>query len=97
MVQLSHLFMTNGKTIILTLWVFVSVKYCLCFLIHCLGFHSFPSKEQVPSNFMTAVTIRSDFGAQENKICHCFYSLPLLLNYEERKQKKEKREQLEKQ
>ena len=45
---------------------------------------------------MTAVTIHSDFGAQENKICHCFHSLPLLLNYEERKQKK-KREQLEKQ
>ena len=21
---------------------------------------------------MAAVTIRSDFGAQENKICHCF-------------------------
>jgi len=22
-------------------------------------------------NFMTAVTIRSDFGAQEKKVCHC--------------------------
>ena len=22
---------------------------------------------------MPAVTIRSDFGAQEKKICHCFY------------------------
>ena len=32
--------------------------------------HSFSSKEQVSFNFM-AVTIRSDFGAQENKICHC--------------------------
>ena len=27
----------------------------------------------MPFNFMTAVTIRSDFGAQENKICHCFH------------------------
>ena len=25
------------------------------------------------SNFMAAVTIHSDFGAQENKICHCFH------------------------
>ena len=25
--------------------------------------------EQLSFNFMTAVTIRSDFGAQENKIC----------------------------
>ena len=24
-------------------------------------------------NFMTAVTICSDFGAQENKVCHCFH------------------------
>ena len=30
-------------------------------------------------NFMTAVTIRSDFGAQEKKVCHCFlFSLPSL-------------------
>ena len=26
---------------------------------------------------MAAVTIRSDFGAQENKICHCFYFSPI--------------------
>ena len=24
-------------------------------------------------NFMAAVTVHSDFGAYENKICHCFY------------------------
>ena len=26
---------------------------------------------------MAAITIHSDFGAQENKICHCFHFLPL--------------------
>ena len=26
-------------------------------------------------NFMAVVTVRSDFGAQENKICHCFHCL----------------------
>ena len=26
---------------------------------------------------MAAVTIHSDFGAQENKICHCLHFLPL--------------------
>ena len=31
--------------------------------------HSFSSKEQVSFNFMAALTICSDFGAQENKIC----------------------------
>ena len=30
--------------------------------------HSFPSKEKVSSNFVAAVTIHSDFGAQENKM-----------------------------
>ena len=50
------------------------------FLICCLGFcHSFSSKEQVSFNFMAAVTIRSDFGAQENKICHCFHCFPIYL------------------
>ena len=33
--------------------------------------HSFPSKKQMSFNFMAAVTIHSDFGAQESKICHC--------------------------
>ena len=30
-------------------------------------------------NFMAAVTICSDFGAQENKICHCFHCFPIYL------------------
>ena len=32
MVQLSHPYMTTGKTIALTIWTF-SVKWCLCFLM----------------------------------------------------------------
>ena len=34
-VQLSHPYMTTGKTIALTRWLLA--KYCLCFLICCLG------------------------------------------------------------
>ena len=30
-------------------------------------------------NFMAAVTICRDFGAQENKICHCFHFFPFYL------------------
>ena len=26
--------------------------------------------------FMAAVTVHSDFGVQENKICHCFHFAP---------------------
>ena len=28
---------------------------------------------------MAAVTIYSDFGAEENKVCHCFHCLPIYL------------------
>ena len=35
-VQLSHPYMTIGKNIVLTRWT-LSAKWCLCFLIHCLG------------------------------------------------------------
>ena len=38
--------------------------------------HSFPSKEQTSFNFMPPVSIHSDFGAQENKICRCFQFFP---------------------
>jgi len=38
-----------------------------------------PSKEQASLNFMAAVTICSDFGAQENKVCHRFHCFPIYL------------------
>ena len=57
--------MTTGKTIALTIQIFVSKV--MSQLFNCLGLSYFPSKEQTSSNFMVAVTIHSDFGAQENK------------------------------
>ena len=42
--------------------------------------HSFPSKKQVSSNFMAAVTICSDFGTEEDKICYCFHYFPFCLH-----------------
>ena len=41
--------------------------------------HSFSSKEYMFFNFMAAVTVCSDFGAQENKGCHCFHCFPIYL------------------
>ena len=38
---------------------------------------SFSFKQQASVNFMAAVTICSDFGAQGNKICHYFYCFPI--------------------
>ena len=31
---------------------------------------------------MAAVTICSDFGAQENKVCHCFHCFPIYIYHE---------------
>ena len=36
------------------------------------------------SDLMAAVTIRSDFRAQKEKICHCFYFLPFYLPWSDR-------------
>ena len=41
--------------------------------------HSFSSKKQASFNFMATVTIFSDFGDQENKICHFFHLFPIYL------------------
>ena len=77
-VQLSHLYMTTGKTIVLTRWTFAGKSiWCLCFLVRCLGFHSFPSKEQASFNFMASVTICNDFGAPKDKVCYSFHFFPI--------------------
>ena len=73
MVQLSHLYMTTGKAIALTIWIFVDKLMSLLFHMLSRFVLAFLFKEQVSFNFMAAVTILSDFGAQEDKICHCFH------------------------
>ena len=73
LVQLSHPYMTTGKPITLTIWTFVGKVTSLLF--------------NMLSTFVTAFIPRSKhlliswlqspaaviFGAQENKLCHCFY------------------------
>ena len=77
-VQLSHPYMTTGKTIALTRSTFVGKVTSLLFNMLSVD-QSFSSKEQMSFNFMAAVTICSDFGAQENKVCHCFHCFPIYL------------------
>ena len=72
MVQLSHAYRAIRETIALTIWTFVSKVMSL--LLNMLS-----SKEQVSFNFMAAVTVHSDLGAQEKKICCCFHFLPIYL------------------
>ena len=76
MVQLLHPYITTGKTIALSRQTFVSKVISLFFNTLSRFVISFSSKDHVSFNFITAVTICSDFGAQENKVCHCFHCFP---------------------
>ena len=45
---------------------FLSRNKCFCFVLF--------------FNFVAAVTIQSDSGTQENKVCHCFHCFPFYLS-----------------
>ena len=74
----THLYMTTGKTIAFTIWTLVA-KWCLCFSIHCLGLSQLFFQGASIFYFVAAVTIHSDFGAQENSLS-LFPILPLLFS-----------------
>ena len=70
-VQLSHPYMTTGKTIVLNRQTFVGKVMSLLFnMLSRLVIIFVPRSKCL--NFMTADTIFSDFGAPLNKVSHCF-------------------------
>ena len=87
-VQLSYPYMTTGKTIALTRWTFVGKvmsllfnrlpRFVIAFFPRSARYITFFSRSKC-LNFMAAVTICSDFGAPQNKVCHCFHCLPIYL------------------
>ena len=77
-VQLSHPYLTTGKTIALTRWSFVGKVMSLLFnMLPRLTITFLPRSKCL--NFMAAVTICSDFVAQKYKVCHCFHCFPIYL------------------
>ena len=76
MVQLSHLYMIIGKSIALTVGIFL-VKWCLVLSRFVIAF--LPRSKQGSFNFLAAFNIFSDSGAKENKIYHCFHFFPIYL------------------
>ena len=55
-----------------------STKWCVLFNMLCHFVIAFlPRSKHL--NFMAAVTLCSDFGAQENKACHCLHFFPTYL------------------
>ena len=75
-VQLSHPYMTTGKTIALTRQTFVAKVVSLLFNMLSGLIITFLLRGKL--NFMAAVTICSDFGAPKNKVYHCFHYFPHL-------------------
>ena len=72
-------FTTTGKTIALTRQTFIDKVMSLLFNTLSRFVIAFLLRNKW-LNFMAAVTVHSDFGAQENKICHCFNYLPIYLS-----------------
>ena len=82
-VQLSHPYMTTEKTIALTRRSFVGkVMSLLLNMLSRLAITFLPRSKRL--NFMAAVTICSDFGAQKNKVSHCFHCFPIYLPLSDR-------------
>ena len=76
-VQLSHPYMTTGKTIALTRWIFVDKVMSLLFtMLSRLVRTLLPRSKRL--NFMAAITICSDFGAPRPKSQPIFPLFPHL-------------------
>ena len=76
-VQLSHPYMTTGKTIALSRWTFVGkVMSLLLNMLSRLVITFLPRSKRL--NFMAASTICSNFEVQKNKVCHCSHCFPRL-------------------
>ena len=73
LVQLSPPLMTIGKTIALTKWTLLVMPLVFNTLSR-LIIAFLPMSKHL--NFMAAVTICSDFGAQTDKVFHCFHCFP---------------------
>ena len=78
MVHLSHTYMTTRKIVGLTVWTFVGKVMSLFFNTLSRFVITFLPRSKHLFNFMAAVTIHSDFRAQENKV-H-FFLIYLLWN-----------------
>ena len=79
---LTSTYMTTGKSIALTIWT--SVSKVMSLLLNMLSRFVTPFLPRNKCfclffffilNFMAAVTFQGEFGAQENKINHCFHFL----------------------
>ena len=83
-VQLSHPYTTTGKTIALTRWTFANKVMSLLFNTLSRIVIGILPRSKSFFNFMAAVTIHSDFGAQKDETWHCFHFFPIYLPWSDR-------------
>ena len=74
MVQLSHPYMITGKTIALTIRTFASKVMSLPFNMLSRFVTAFlPKSKHLLISWLQSLSFCSDFGAQRDKISHCFH------------------------
>ena len=79
-VQLSHPYMTTGKTMALTRWTFDGKVMSLLFnMLSRLVIAFLPRSKPLLISWLQLPSICSDFGAQKNKVSHCFHCSPIYL------------------
>ena len=80
MVQLSHPYMTTGKTIVLTRWNFVDKVMSLLFnMLSRLVITFLPRSKHLLISWLqslSAVTLEP----KKNKVCHCFHCFSIYLS-----------------
>ena len=76
-IQLSHPYMTTRKAIALTRWTFVGKVVSLLFNMLSRLFIAFLPKSKCL--LISWLQSPSDFGAQNNKVCHCFHFFPIYM------------------
>ena len=79
MVQLSHPYMTIGKTVALTRWTFVGKVMSLPFnMLSRMVITFLPRSKYLLISWLQS-PICIDFGAPRNKASHCFHCFPIYL------------------
>ena len=79
MVQLAHPYIITEKTIALTRWTFVGKVISLLFnMLSRLVITFLPRSKHLLISWMQSPSAVI-FGAQENKVCHCFHCFPIYL------------------
>ena len=79
MVQLSHPLMTSGKTIALTTQTFAGRVISLLFCMLSKFSTAFLPRTKLPFFSQLQSLYAVIFGAQENKVCHCFHCFSMYL------------------